>query len=130
MSRLRIQHVSVPRPPGTGDEARRFYGGVLGFEEVSPPRALGHLDLVWYRVGPCELHLYAAEGQPHPGAHFCLEVDDVEAVRAQLGQAGIAVQETDAIPGRPRFFCKDPFGNLIEITTVTGDYQALEALNR
>jgi catechol 2,3-dioxygenase-like lactoylglutathione lyase family enzyme len=126
MSRLRIQHVSVPRPPGSGDEARRFYGDVLGLVEINPPRALARQDLVWYRVGNCEIHLYAAEGKPHPGAHFCLEVDDLEEVRARLAAAGLPAQETDAIPGRPRFFCSDPFGNLIEITTITGDYHALE----
>jgi hypothetical protein len=30
------------------------------------------------------------------------------------------------IPGRPRFFVRDPFGNLLEITTLEGDYERLE----
>ncbi|MEN9934244.1 MAG: hypothetical protein RLZZ387_823 [Chloroflexota bacterium] len=126
MSRLRLQHVSVPRPAGSGDIARGFYGGVLGFEEVAPPRSLAHADLVWYLIGDCELHLYAAEGAPHAGAHFCVDVDDLAAVRARLTAAGHAVHDTDDIPGRPRFFCNDPFGNLIEITSITGDYRELE----
>jgi hypothetical protein len=54
-------------------------------------------------------------------------VHDRDATRAQLERAGIPIQETIAIPGRPRFFCSDPFGNLIELTTVTGDYRELEA---
>ncbi|MFO7166430.1 MAG: VOC family protein [Chloroflexota bacterium] len=128
MSRLRIQHVSVPRPSGSADQARRFYTDVLGLEEVSPPKALAHLDLVWYRIGDGELHLFAEDGaDQRSGRHFCLEVDDLEAVRARLTAAGVAVEETIPIPGRPRFFCRDPFGNQIEVTTITGDYRSLEA---
>jgi catechol 2,3-dioxygenase-like lactoylglutathione lyase family enzyme len=126
MSKLRIQHVSVPRPPGSGDTARRFYGDALGLTEIRPPRALAQQELVWFQIGDCELHQFAAEGGPHPGAHFCIEVDDLDAVRARLTAAGHPIRETTPIPGRPRFFCSDPFGNQIEIATITGDYHALE----
>ncbi|HWQ14863.1 MAG TPA: VOC family protein [Roseiflexaceae bacterium] len=127
MSRLRIQHVSVPRPSGSADEARRFYGGVLGLAEIRPPKSLARHDLVWFRVGEDELHLFVEDGaDQRSGRHFCIAVEDLEDVRARLAAAGHTVQEAEAIPGRPRFFCRDPFGNLIEVTTITGDYQALE----
>jgi hypothetical protein len=27
------------------------------------------------------------------------------------------------ITGRPRYFCRDPFANLIELTTIEADYR-------
>jgi catechol 2,3-dioxygenase-like lactoylglutathione lyase family enzyme len=127
MSRPRIQHVSIPRPRGSAEQARRFYTDVLGLEEIAPPRALAHLDLVWYRVGECELHLIGEDGaDQRSGRHFCMEVDDLEEVRARLLAAGLPAEETTPIPGRPRFFCRDPFGNSIEVATITGDYRTLE----
>lgn len=126
----RLQHVSVPRPPGSDSAARRFYGEALGLTEITPPKALADLNVIWYHLGGgTELHLLTEEptGQDHSGRHFCLAVDDVEALRERLETAGIAVVGTTPIPGRPRYFCRDPFGNMIEITTVEGDYQALEA---
>jgi catechol 2,3-dioxygenase-like lactoylglutathione lyase family enzyme len=124
----RIQHVSLPRPPGSEAETRHFYGALLGLQEVTPPQSLHALDLIWFRLGDGELHLFAEPptGQDHSGRHVCLAVDDVEALRARLEGAGMSVVGTVPIPGRPRYFVRDPFGNLIEITTIEADYAALE----
>lgn len=124
---FRIQHVSVPRPPGSDDAARRFYGEILGLEEITPPASLRDLNVIWYRLGNTELHILTEEpqGQDHSGRHFCVAVDDVEALHERLEAAGIAVVGTTPIPGRPRYFIRDPFGNLIEITTIESDYLAL-----
>jgi catechol 2,3-dioxygenase-like lactoylglutathione lyase family enzyme len=127
MSRLRIHHVSVPRPRGSADQARRFYTDVLGLEEIQPPKALAGLDLVWYRLGDNELHLFVEDdADQRTGRHFCMAVDDLDALRARLAAAGYAIEETIPIPGRPRFNIHDPFGNMIEITTLVGDYEELE----
>ncbi len=126
---IRLQHVSVPRPPDSDVMARHFYGEVLGLTEVTPPKALADLNVIWYRLGgDTELHLLTEDptGQDHSGRHFCLVVDDLEALRERLEEAGIAVVGTTPIPGRPRYFCRDPFGNMVEISTVEGDYQLLE----
>ena len=37
-------------------------------------------------------------------------------------KAALPVEETIAIKNRPRFFVRDPFENLIELTQITGDY--------
>jgi catechol 2,3-dioxygenase-like lactoylglutathione lyase family enzyme len=55
--------------------------------------------------------------------HFCLEVDDIEAWRQRLEEAGVETSDQAPIRNRPRFFCRDPFGNLIELTTIQGDYR-------
>jgi len=120
----RLQHVSVPRPRGSADQARRFYGGILGLEEIAVPATLAHLDLVWYRLGDDELHLFEDErGVGHAAQHFCLQVDDVDALRRRLAAAGVAIGEEPEILNRPRFTVRDPFGNLIEVTTILGAYQ-------
>jgi len=121
----RIQHVSIPRPPGTGDATRAFYTELLGLTEKPVPKSIAHLDLIWYDFGEeTELHLFAEEPlADRSGRHFCMQVDDVAAMRARLEQAGHRPWDPETIPNRPRFFCKDPFGNTIEFTTILGSYE-------
>ena len=125
----RIQHVSLPRPAGTEVETRAFYGTLLGLVEIAPPLALHALDLIWYSLGETELHLFAevSTGKDNSGRHVCMAVDDVEDLRVRLEEAGMAVVGTIPIPGRPRYFVRDPFGNLLEITTIEADYRQMEA---
>lgn len=123
----RIQHVSIPRPPESHQETREFYGELLGLKEVSVPKSIRHLNLIWYRLGDLELHLFAEEPLGDTsGRHFCLEVADITAMRDKLVAAGYAPWDVEPIPGRPRFFCRDPFNNTIEFTTIEGDYLSLE----
>lgn len=118
---LRLQHVAISRPPGSDQAARAFYGGVLGLPEIPPPSNLAALELIWYALGAgTELHIMVEEprGQDHSGRHFCLAVDDLEELRDRLEAAGVTAVSDLPIPRRPRFFIRDPFGNLIEITAI------------
>lgn len=124
----RLQHVSVPYERGREAGARAFYGELLGLAELPPPRTL--TGVIWYRVGEAELHLFADEvGAEEAGGargrhHFCLdwgEREALERLRRRLEGAGVATQDTTPIPGRPRFFCRDPFGNRLELTATAGD---------
>jgi catechol 2,3-dioxygenase-like lactoylglutathione lyase family enzyme len=116
----RIQHVSITRPHGSDEEARRFYGEVLGLTEIAVPETLRDMDLIWYQVGADELHLVGEENpnNGNSGRHFTIEVDDLEGLRRQLASAGVAIQVVTPIPGRLRFFVTDPFGNGIEFTEI------------
>jgi len=117
-----FHHVSIPRPLGAASQqqARAFYGGLLELVEIPIPSTLSHQDLVWYAVGNQELHVFGEEPRTDTsGRHFCIQVSDQAALRERLVAAGIACSDTTPIPGRPRFFCTDPFGNMIEITTIT-----------
>ena len=89
----RLQHVSVPRPPGA--EAHRvalaFYGDVLGLQEIPKPATFAEIEVTWFQLGDSELHVYARgdrEPWPHSEAHFCLEVEDPDAARSELEAAG------------------------------------------
>lgn len=121
-----LQHVSVPMPPGGNDKAREFYGKALGLEEKTPPSTLEDQQLVWFRLGDGEqeLHVFPEEGPNGQGAgqHPCIRVENLDEWREQLARNGVEIEETTPIANRPRFFIRDPFGNRIEVTQVTGQY--------
>ena len=110
--------MSVPIPQDGRDTARSFYAGLLGLEERDVPPKLDPGQLVWFRVGDeLELHLFASD-EPQPRSqHFCLRLDQgLAELRARLEAANVHTEETEEIVGRPRFMCRDPFGNRIELT--------------
>ena len=52
-----IDHVQVAAPPGCEAAARRFYGELLGLEEVAKPEALRARGGAWFRAGAQQLHV-------------------------------------------------------------------------
>lgn len=121
---LRLQHVSIPIPAGGLEKGRAFYGGTLGLEQKPTPPALDATRIAWFALGETgdELHILTEEADVRSqGQHFCMQVDDLEAWRARLGERGVEVSETEPIVSRPRFMIRDPFGNRIELTQITGD---------
>jgi catechol 2,3-dioxygenase-like lactoylglutathione lyase family enzyme len=117
--RLELQHVSVPIPAGGRQAARAFYGDLLGLQEREVPPKLDANELVWFRVGgDLELHLFESAETPPVGQHFCLRLEEggLDDLRASLEDAGVQVDDTTEIVGRPRFMCRDPFGNRVELT--------------
>ena len=115
---MRLQHVSIAIAADGADAGRAFYGGLLGLEEKPVPPKLDPEQLVWFHLGgDLELHLMQTGDGPPPGAHFCIAVDSgLDEVRARIEAAGIETSTPTEIVGRPRFMCRDPFGNLIELT--------------
>jgi catechol 2,3-dioxygenase-like lactoylglutathione lyase family enzyme len=128
-----LQHVSVPRPFGkeSAELARKFYNGLLGLREKPVPSTIEHLDLVWFIIGEeTELHVFAEDDSPTTsGRHFCLNVGDVEAMRKALVDAGYQPWSPEEIHGRPRFFCRDPFSNIVEFTQIVDDYMKYQTEN-
>ncbi|MEQ8677260.1 MAG: hypothetical protein RLP44_31550 [Aggregatilineales bacterium] len=123
---IMLQHVSIPRPPGEASAqiARQFYGEVIGLEEKPVPTSIVYADLVWFKIGEItELHVFAeADSDTKSERHFCLNVGDVEAMRQSLERGNYEIWSPTQIQGRPRFFCRDPFGNVVEFTQITDDY--------
>jgi catechol 2,3-dioxygenase-like lactoylglutathione lyase family enzyme len=120
---MELQHVSVPMPPGGQADARAFYGGLLGLAERDVPPKLDPSELVWFVVGDgLELHLYESDERAPQAQHFCLRMEDgLDELRRRLEGAGVDVADTVEIIGRPRFMCRDPFGNRVELTQWTAD---------
>jgi catechol 2,3-dioxygenase-like lactoylglutathione lyase family enzyme len=115
---VRLHHVSIPIDVDGDDEARAFYGGLLGLEERDVPPHLDPDALLWFRAGgDLELHLIKDGRRDLGPTHFCFVVDgELEAVRGRLDGAGVQTWDTTQIVGRPRFMTRDPFGNAIELT--------------
>ena len=106
MSRPRavgINHVALE--VGSVDEALAFYGSIFDLTLRGRARGMAFVDLG-------DQFLALAESGPHtPDAHrhFGLVVDDKEAVRRALQEAGVDVRSS----GHLRF--RDPWGNNVEV---------------
>ncbi len=125
MAVVRLQHVSVPMPSDGHGKARHFYGETLGLTEITPPAVLGKDRVIWFTFGErtAEVHVYIDDRGPGTSTqHLCLQVEDLDAMRANLKANGYAADDTDVIPNRPRFFTFDPFGNRVEISAILGPY--------
>jgi len=125
----RLQHASVGIEAGREAEARAFYSGVLGLREKPRPIGLKNNPVIWFDAGDAEheVHLMALPHYVAPaGNHLCLEVDDLDAMRAQIIAHGIPEEDAPAIDNRPRLVLKDPFGNGIELTQITGRFTPVD----
>jgi catechol 2,3-dioxygenase-like lactoylglutathione lyase family enzyme len=111
-----IDHVLVAAPRGCEAEARAFYAGLLGLEEVPKPEPLAAHGGCWFRAGAQELHVGVEEPfVPARKAHPGLVVDDVEELARRLAAAAIDVRWDDSIPDVRRLHAADPFGNRLEL---------------
>jgi lactoylglutathione lyase len=105
-----INHVALE--VGDLDAALAFYGRWLSFELRGRVPGMAFLD-----AGDQFLALSEGRRQdPDDARHFGLVVDDREAVRAALTEAGISAE-----PGRG-LQVRDPWGNVVEIV----DYREIQ----
>ena len=98
-----INHVALE--VGDLDEALAFYERAFSFELRGRVPGMAFLDLG-------DQFLALSQGRPRQPAeerHFGLVVDDREAARRALEEAG-----AELVPGRGLLF-RDPWGNLIEL---------------
>ncbi len=115
-----IDHVAVAAPPGSEEEARRFFSGVLGLEELPKPDSLSKYGGVWFACGSQQLHVgIEPEFTPALKAHPAFTVDGAErlaALASRLGGAGVEVNWDHVRAGSARFTPRDPWGNRLEFT--------------
>jgi catechol 2,3-dioxygenase-like lactoylglutathione lyase family enzyme len=115
-----IDHVQVAAPPGCESDARRFYGGLLGLEELEKPAPLAGRGGVWFALGDAGQQLHVGVEQdfaPARKAHPALVVSlgGLELLAERLVEAGCEVRWDDALPGVARFYADDPWGNRLEL---------------
>jgi catechol 2,3-dioxygenase-like lactoylglutathione lyase family enzyme len=116
MSIVAIDHVQLAIPRGGEDVARRFYGEVLGFQEVPKPEPMRARGGLWFQAGPVGIHLGVEDDmRPSVKAHPALLVRGLDTYAARLAAAGCEWKPSDEIPGTRRGHTKDPFGNRIEL---------------
>ena len=111
-----IDHVQLAMPAGREDEARRFYGEVLGLPEQPKPPNLAKRGGCWFGGDAAVVHLGVEQDfRPARKAHPALLVEDLPGLVRRLGEAGIEVVEDEPLPGYDRVYVADPFGNRIEL---------------
>lgn len=118
-----LQHVNVRVPSAVEDEAKRFYGELFGLEEIPKPQELRANGGAWYQLGSAQLHLSRDANVDNEGSkrHVCFHVPNLDQFREHLASAGVEIIPDDGpIPGSPRFYVRDPGGNLIEVAEAVG----------
>ena len=114
-----IDHVQLAAPPGCESEARRFFGELLGLEELEKPEPLRARGGVWFRIGAQQLHVgVEPEFAPARKAHPAFSVSSYDELLARLRAAGVAVADDVSIPGVRRCYVSDPWANRIELVAV------------
>lgn len=110
-----IDHIQIAAPKGSEDEARAFYGEVLGMEEIPKPENLRGRGGCWFKCGVGEVHIgIQTDFTPAKKAHPGFTVNALEQLKERLEEFGYTISEEPPIAGRSRFFTHDPFGNRIE----------------
>ena len=115
--------MQIAGPPGCEDDARGFYGELLGLDEIPKPEPMRATGGVWFRLGEHELHVGIEERfAPARKAHPALRVEpaELDALAARLAVAGAPVDWDERYPGVRRFYTADPFGNRVEILAKPG----------
>ena len=114
-----IDHVQLAAPPGCEEEARRFFGELLGLAELEKPESLRARGGLWFRVGAQQLHVGVEHHfVPARKAHPAFAVTGYDELIARLADAGVDVEPDDSIPGRRRCFVLDPWENRLELVAV------------
>ena len=117
MTVVGFDHVQILGPPGCEPEARRFFGGVLGFAELPQPGELAARGGVWFACGEQQLHVSVDESfRPSTRAAPAFRVADFPTLGTRLDAAGVPQREAHDVPDLERFFVDDPWGNRIEFT--------------
>ncbi|WP_432362474.1 VOC family protein [Sporosarcina sp. UB5] len=110
-----IDHIQIAAPPHSEEQAREFYGKLLGMEETPKPENLQARGGCWFKCGAQEVHIGIQDDFiPAKKAHPGFTVHALEQLKSRLETAGHKISEEPPIAGRARFFTNDPFGNRIE----------------
>ena len=112
-----LHHVNVTVPSELEQQAKEFYGDVLGLERVPKPSGSRPAG-AWYQIGANQLHLSVENenGGPLSSRHICFAVSDLTATENKFRDAGVEIiPDPRPIEGNPRFYVRDPAGNLLEI---------------
>ena len=112
----RIDHVQLAMPEGREDQAREFYGNVLGLPEKLKPPHLARRGGAWFEAGALKVHLgIDPDFRPAGKAHAAFVVAGLQELAVACRQKGYAVEDAEPLEGRKRFYVHDPFGNRLEM---------------
>ncbi len=100
-------------PLGAEAEARSFYVGVLGLDEIPKPAAMAARGGAWFEAGATKVHVGGdPDFVPARKAHPALLV---VGLRELVDQTSLEARWSTEISGVVRCHVDDPFGNRIEL---------------
>lgn len=122
MKILAYDHVNIAMPAGGEEQARAFYGGLLGLTEIAVPPALAGYPVIWFQRGDVMLHLGVDEDfHPSGRAHPALLVDDLDGFLVRCREHGVRMGEDQPrLDGYQRVHIFDPFNNRVELMQFYG----------
>ena len=110
------------------DEARRFYGELVGLEEIDRPETMGG-EGVWFALGERELHVGTTdEFNPALKAHPALRLGsdgELDALRETAGTGGGGDRVGRAVARRAPVLRPDPWGNRVEFLARAGNIEPI-----
>lgn len=117
---VKLSHVNVTVPRALEEKTKSFYADVMGLTEVPKPAESKGRGGAWYQLGAVQLHLSREDPPADNGAskrHICYAVRNLSEAEQHFRAAGVEIiPDSLPIPGSPRFYVRDPGGNLIEVT--------------
>jgi catechol 2,3-dioxygenase-like lactoylglutathione lyase family enzyme len=109
-----LQHVTIEIPPAEAESAVAFWG-LLGFERVESPEALGGY-VTWVEREGTQIHLISTDEATVPVlGHAAVVVEDFDAALQRVRDAGHEVEETRPLWGARRAFAIAPGGHRVEL---------------
>ena len=112
---LTLDHIQLAMPKEKEEDARYFYGEILGLEELEKPDLLKSKGGVWFRLGAHQLHLgVETPFSPAKKAHPAFRTEHLDELAKRLEEAGFSLTWDDAISNICRFHTHDVFGNRLE----------------
>lgn len=117
MKIIAFDHIQIAMPAGQEAQARTFYVGVLGMDEIEKPAELAKRGGAWFQYGQVVIHLgVEADFRPARKAHPALLVDDLDGFLGRCRAQGLEVDTSQPpLDGYRRAHVFDPFGNRVEL---------------
>ncbi len=117
-NRFKLQHLQVTMPAGGEEQARTFYGTILGLPEIAKPPELQERGGLWFELGSVELHIGIEEEPSEKRGHLGLLASNLIALRKRLSLNRCSIEEALPVSKYERFYSRDPFGNRIEFMSI------------
>ncbi|MFC3899577.1 VOC family protein [Aliicoccus persicus] len=115
MNIIGLDHVQLAAPPNSEEAARRFFGEILGLDEVEKPEVLRKRGGVWFQIGNQQLHIGIEESfVPAKKAHPAFEVRELDELKKRVDEFEVDYVSDGDLEGANRIFVFDPFGNRLE----------------
>lgn len=112
---LTLDHIQLAAPVGGEEQARHFYGEVMGFTEIKKPTELAGRGGCWFEGPGFQLHIGIEKNfTPAHRAHPAFVVNELAQWQQRMAAANVSITMDTAVSDRHRFYINDPFGNRIE----------------